>query len=250
MTNQPMRPPLVFYRTGPMPCPYLPGRVERNLFTELRGAGAQGLHDSLAQAGFRRSHHIVYRPACPGCSACVPVRISTRAFVASRSLRRVWRRNADVVARVCPSEATAEQYALFARYQGGRHAGGEMATMTVSDYRAMVEDTTVDTVLIEFCDGANTLLGACLVDRLGDGLSAVYSYFDPDTTDRSLGTYIVMWLVEHARALSLAHVYLGYWVSDCAKMVYKTRFAPLEALGADGWQPLVADPGEVPQGEP
>ncbi|MGE0253836.1 MAG: arginyltransferase [Alphaproteobacteria bacterium] len=246
MTSQPMRPPLVFYRTGPMPCPYLPGRIERNLFTELRGNAAQPLHDSLAQAGFRRSHHIVYRPACPGCSACVPVRIATRDFAPGRSLRRVWRRNADIVARVRAPEATAEQYALFTRYQGGRHAGGEMATMTVTDYRAMVEDTTVDTILVEFRDAGDVLLGGCLVDRLGDGLSAVYSYFDPEAADRSLGTYIVMWLIEHARALSLAHVYLGYWVRDCAKMVYKTRFAPLEALGPDGWQPLSADHGEMP----
>jgi arginyl-tRNA--protein-N-Asp/Glu arginylyltransferase len=235
MTTQAPRPPLVFYRTGPMPCPYLEGRVERNLFTELRGGQAQDLHDQLALAGFRRSHHIVYRPACPGCSGCVPIRIPVADFRRSRSQRRVWNRNADLVAHTGPAIATEEQYDLFYRYQRARHSGGEMAAMSATDFRAMVEDSVVETELVSIRDGAGVLLGACLTDRLASGLSAVYSYFEPDADDRGLGTFSILWLVEDARRRGLAHVYLGYWIEDCAKMTYKNRFGPVEHLGPRGW---------------
>ena len=241
MTTQLPKPPLVFYRTGPMPCPYLAGEVERNLFTELHGAGAPLTHDHLAKAGFRRSHHIVYRPACPGCSACVPVRVDAAAFRMSRSLRRIARRNEDLCVTVSSPVANDEHFDVFSAYQRDRHPGGEMATMTFADFRAMVEDTVVETELVEFRDPDGRLVGACLTDRLSDGLSAVYSYFDPADEARSLGTYMIVWLVRHARAARLRHVYLGYWIGNSAKMAYKTRFAPLEALGHDGWQRLSMD---------
>ncbi|MBO6782318.1 MAG: arginyltransferase [Alphaproteobacteria bacterium] len=237
MTTQAPKPPLVFYRTGPMPCPYLDGRIERNLFTELHGVQAPEMHDQLAKAGFRRSHHIVYRPACPGCNGCVPVRIPVAGFRMSRSQRRVWNRNADLAVTTGEALASEEQYALFSHYQNSRHAGGEMATMSFSDFRAMVEDSVVRTELVSMRDTDGRLVGACLTDRLSTGFSAVYSYFDPDQEGRSLGTFCVLWLLQHARARKLDHVYLGYWIDECAKMAYKSRFRPLEYLGANGWQP-------------
>lgn len=235
MTTQAPKPPLVFYRTGPMPCPYLDGRVERNLFTELRGAQAQDLHDQLSLAGFRRSHHIAYRPACPGCNGCVPIRIPAAEFRRSRSQRRVWNVNRDLCVETGPPIATEEQYALFCRYQRERHAGSEMAAMSMSDFRAMIEDSVVDTRLVSMRDPAGRLVGACLTDRLSSGLSAVYSYFDPDAEARSLGTFSILWLVERAREHGIDHVYLGYWIEDCDKMAYKNRFRPVEHLGANGW---------------
>jgi arginyl-tRNA--protein-N-Asp/Glu arginylyltransferase len=236
MTSQTPKPPMVFYRTGPMPCPYLGGKVERNLFTELNGAQAQGLHDQLAQAGFRRSHHIVYRPACPGCNGCVPVRIPVAAFRMSRSQRRVWNKNADLQVSLGATRATEEHYALFTRYQNARHSGGEMATMSFSDFRAMIEDSVVDTELMSIRAPSGRLIGACLTDRLSHGYSAVYSYFDPDEDSRSLGTYCVLWLLDHAQGCGLDHLYLGYWIAACAKMTYKSRFQPIEHLGTQGWQ--------------
>ena len=160
MTSQTPKPPLTFYRTGPMPCPYLAGRVERNLFTELNGTQAQRLHDQLAQAGFRRSHHIVYRPACPGCNGCVPVRIPVPEFEMTRSQRRVWNKNADLHVAISIARASEEHYELFTRYQNARHSGGEMATMSFSDFRSMIEDSVVQTELMTIRDSEGRLLGA------------------------------------------------------------------------------------------
>ncbi len=236
MTSQTPKPPLTFYRTGPMPCPYLAGRVERNLFTELNGTQAQRLHDQLAQAGFRRSHHIVYRPACPGCNGCVPVRIPVPEFEMTRSQRRVWNKNSDLHVAISIARASEEHYELFTRYQNARHSGGEMATMSFSDFRSMIEDSVVQTELMTIRDSEGRLLGACLTDVLTHGYSAVYSYFEPDEEQRSLGTFCVLWLLERARARGLDHLYLGYWIAECAKMTYKSRFKPVEHLGTNGWQ--------------
>ncbi len=240
MTSQFPHTPYLFFRTGPMPCPYVDGRVERNLFAQLKGPDAQDLHNDLALAGFRRSHHIVYRPACPGCNACVPVRIVVPRFSAGKSLRRIGRRNQDLMTTRLPPRATDEQFRLFARYQQARHDGGEMAAMTFADYRAMVEDTHVETVLYEYRDADTALIAAMIVDYLPDGLSAVYSFFDPRATERSLGTFMILDLVRLAQDAARRHVYLGYWIEQCAKMAYKARFRPIEALGAHGWQPLDA----------
>lgn len=224
-----------------MPCPYVDGRVERNLFAQLKGPDAQDLHNDLALAGFRRSHHIVYRPACPGCNACVPVRIVAPRFQGGKSLRRIARRNADLTPTRLPARATDEQFRLFARYQQARHDGGEMAAMTFADYRAMVEDTHVTTAVFEYRDPGGALTATMIVDHLPDGLSAVYSFFDPGATDRSLGTFMILDLVRLARVDNRRHVYLGYWIEQCAKMAYKARFQPIEALGNHGWQPLTPD---------
>ena len=245
MTNYPVIAPNYFYRTGPMSCPYLPGRVERNLFTEIKGPNAQELHDRLAGAGFRRSQGIVYRPACPGCRACVPVRVEVRGYRHSRSSRRVMRANADLLIREGRPNATVEQHALFARYQRHRHSGSEMAAMSMADYRAMVEESTIDTQMVEFRSRQGCLVACCLVDRLADGLSAVYSFYAPDEERRGLGNFVVLWLIERAQREDLSYVYLGYWIAACDKMSYKARFRPLQALGATGWAPLSL-PEDVP----
>ena len=237
MTNQTARLLQHFYRTGPLPCPYIPGQVERNLFTEMRGPGAPALHDQLAKAGFRRSHHIAYRPSCPSCNACVPVRVDVAGYRPRRSHRRIVARNGDLVAAQLPASATREQYALFRLYQRQRHSGGEMSAMSFADYHAMVEDSSVETHVIEFRSADTRLRACCLLDRLGDGLSAVYSFYDPGETTRSLGTLMVLDLIRRARESNLQYVYLGYWIAASDKMAYKTRFNPLQALGRSGWKP-------------
>lgn len=236
MTYKPVDRPQYFYTTALMPCPYLSGRMERKLVTELVGPHAPELHDTLSQAGFRRSHNIAYSPVCPGCNACLPVRVESAAFAPGRNLRRIAKTNADVRVREVPARATLEQYELFERYQKTRHADGDMSTMGFYDYRAMVEDTPIDTVLYEFRDAGARLLGACLTDRVEDGLSAVYSFFDPKETRRSLGSYMVMWLIEQARRDEQPYVYLGYWIRNSGKMSYKARFQPLEMLDGAGWR--------------
>ncbi len=238
MTTQTARLPRFFYRMPPRPCPYLQGRTEQNIFTELSGPSVSQLYDALTQAGFRRSHNVAYRPSCPGCQACVPVRVVAWQFEPSRSQLRVARANADVSECEVPGLATPEQYALFARYLSARHADGEMAGMTYADYVAMVEDSPLNTLIAEYRDGAGKLIGACLVDRLHDGLSAVYSFFEPSQSERSLGTYMIMRLVERTRAAGLPYLYLGYWISGSRKMAYKANFSPLEGLTSRGWTVL------------
>lgn len=233
--------PQYFYTTAPLPCPYLAGRTERKLVTELAGPEAEPMHDRLSRAGFRRSHNIAYAPVCPGCQACVPVRVGTLAFTHNRAQRKCLSRNAGVEAFEVPARATTEQFALFQRYQGVRHGDGDMAGMGFYDYRAMVEDTPIETMLIEFRDADDTLVAACLADRLSDGLSAVYSFFDPNQSRRSLGTMIVLWLIARARQLGLPYVYLGYWVEASRKMAYKARFQDSEILVGGVWRPLVLE---------
>ena len=230
-----------FYRTAALPCPYLPDRLERKLLTELAGREAKALYDDLCRAGFRRSHHLAYRPCCSGCGGCVPVRIAASEFRPGRSSRRIARLNGDLSGREVERRSTPEQYRLFARYERSRHAGSEMAAMTFGDYRAMVEDSPIDTRIIEFRDAARCLVGVCIIDALDDGYSAVYSFFEPALERRSLGTYMVLWLVEQARGAGLPYVYLGYWIAGSEKMSYKTRFRPLEALGEQGWQRFPPD---------
>lgn len=230
-------PPQHFYRTAALPCPYLPGYIERKLITELTGREALTFYNALSRAGFRRSHHLAYRPACVGCAACVPVRIPVAEFVATRSLRRIQKANGDLAPRLAEPHASLEHYRLFVRYQRSRHADSDMASMTFGDFRAMIEDSPVASRIIELRRG-NQLLGACLLDLLDDGLSAVYSFFDPQEPRRSLGTALVLALIDEARQRHLPYVYLGYWIAESRKMAYKARFRPLESLGPEGWRPL------------
>jgi arginine-tRNA-protein transferase len=244
MLHRPPRRPQFFYTTAPLPCPYLPGRTERKIVTELSGTEAEALHERLSRAGFRRSHNIAYAPVCPGCQACVPIRVVSEDFTPDRTQRRILRANADLTVSEMPARATAEQFTLFQRYQKNRHADGDMAAMGYYDYRAMIEDTPISTGILEFRDARDRLLGACLTDWLADGLSAVYSFFDTDEDKRSLGTFAVLWLIGRARSLGLPYVYLGYWVPESRKMAYKARFKPSEILISGAWHRL-GDGAEV-----
>ncbi len=236
MEHLPLKRPQFFFTSQPQPCPYLADRIERKIVTELTGPDAADLHEALARAGFRRSHAIAYMPACPGCSACIAVRIPVAEFRPSRTMRRIIKANADLTARMVPALSTHEHYALFARYQKQRHTGGDMALMEYHEYRSMVEDSPIDTYLAEFRDGGGHLAGVTLIDQTSDGLSAVYSFFDPDQVARSLGTHAVLWLIGEARRRHLPYIYLGYWVAESPKMSYKIRYQPLEAFGPDGWR--------------
>jgi arginyl-tRNA--protein-N-Asp/Glu arginylyltransferase len=229
-----------FYLTSPAACPYLPGREERKVFTHLIGRRAPTLNDTLTLSGFRRSQTIAYRPACENCRACVSVRIKARDFELSRGLRRIARRNQDIRGYMREPHATVEQFRLFRSYVGARHFDGGMADMSMLDYQMMVEDSHVETRLIEYRlqqgETAGQLVASCLTDRLADGLSMVYSFYDPTLPARSLGALMILEHIERARALSLEHLYLGYWVEGSRKMDYKARFLPQERLGMDGWK--------------
>jgi arginine-tRNA-protein transferase len=227
-----------FYRTASLPCPYLDGQTERKLITEISNHDSYGFYNELSRAGFRRSHHLAYRPACAGCAACLPVRVDVMNFETTRSLRRTLKANRDLAARFVPARATTEQYRVFSRYQRSRHAESDMASMTYGDYRAMVEDSPVMTLLLEHRKPDGGLVAACLADLLDDGLSAVYSFFDPGEATRSPGTAIILELIEESRRRALPYVYLGYWIGASRKMAYKTRFRPLEALTSQGWAPI------------
>lgn len=202
------------------------------------------VNDQLTQAGFRRSQNIAYRPACEGCGACVSARIPVEEYPFSRSERRVLARNDDLVRCLVEAEATMEQFDLLRRYLGARHAGGGMADMTWPDYVAMVEDTAVRTHVVEYRTdgdrGPGELVACVLVDALGDGLSLVYSFYDPALVRRSLGSFIILDHVVQAQLNGIPYVYLGYWVSGSVKMDYKSRFNPLEVLRGHGWVLLSA----------
>jgi leucyl-tRNA---protein transferase len=228
-----------FYLTAPAPCPYLPGREERKVFTHLIGRRAPALNETLTQSGFRRSQTIAYRPACENCRACVSVRVKVADFIPSRNLRKLARRNEDLRGKSREARASAEQYSLFRSYVGARHYDGGMADMSLLDYQMMIEDSHVETQLVEYrqpCPGGvGTLVACCLTDRLTDGLSMVYSFYDPDLAARSLGAFMILDHIARAQALGLEHLYLGYWVEGSRKMDYKSRFLPQERLGMDGW---------------
>jgi len=245
LTKEPRDAPQ-FYLTAPSVCPYLPGREERKVFTHLIGRRAPGLNDALTQSGFRRSQTIAYRPACESCRACVSVRVLVDEFVETRSLRRIREVNADLVGRALANQASSDQYSLFRGYVDARHGDGGMADMSVLDYSMMVEDSHVNTRVIEYRHrgpdttingrGRGALVAACLTDILADGLSMVYSFYDPDEAERSLGTFMILDHLDRAHRLRLPHVYLGYWVEGSKKMAYKARFRPQERLGMNGWE--------------
>ena len=235
MNQQLTRPDRFFFGTRSLPCPYIAGQTERKVVTDLTGNNAEELYERLSRAGFRRSHSLAYRPACPTCNACIPARIAARNFEMTRSFRRVMTTNSDVTVDDMDAIATVEQYRLFSAYQQARHEGGDMSGMAFNDYRSMVEDTPVKSRTVEFRDDEGNLLAVMLMDRMEDSLSAVYSFFDGSMARRSLGTFMILWMVEYARTLGLPYVYLGYWINGSDTMAYKARFQPLEILGNDGW---------------
>ena len=234
-----------FYLTAPSPCPYLAGKEERKVFTHLVGERAGELNNILTQGGFRRSQSIAYRPACEGCRCCVSVRVVAKEFTTSRSMRRVLSRNSDLVGDMKIAVPTSEQYSIFRAYLDSRHRDGGMADMTVLDYAMMVEDSHIETRIIEYRrressalaprQRAGDLIAVALTDVLADGLSMVYSFFEPDEGTRSLGTFMVLDHITRAQGMGLAYVYLGYWVRGSRKMDYKSRFLPQERLTPDGW---------------
>lgn len=235
-----------FFVTSPAPCPYIAGKTERKVFTELAGANAGELNDALGRIGFRRSQGVAYRPSCTDCGACVSVRVRTRDFVASSSQKRNLRRNGDLVVSACKPWATQEQYALLRAYLQSRHPDGGMADMDEQDFADMVEQTPVDSYLVEYREPSSggrpgRLVGCCLTDRQADGLSMIYSFFDADHPLREgLGTYIILDHILRAGAASLPYVYLGYWIEGSRRMAYKAGFRPLERLGPDGWHDYAA----------
>jgi leucyl-tRNA---protein transferase len=230
-----------FYLTAPSPCPYLRGKEERKVFTHLVGERAPELNNILTHGGFRRSQSIAYRPACEDCRSCVSVRVLAREFRPTRSMRRISRRNVDVVSDMRTAVPTSEQYSIFRAYLDSRHRDGGMADMTVLDYAMMVEDSHVDTRIVEYRRRVagrpvgGDLIAVALTDVLGDGLSMVYSFFEPDESARSLGTFMVLDHIARAQQMGLAYVYLGYWVRGSWKMDYKGRFLPQERLAPEGW---------------
>jgi leucyl-tRNA---protein transferase len=229
-----------FFITAPTPCPYLPGKLERKVFTHLVGQDSRNLNTQLSQGGFRRSQNIAYRPACDHCQACSSTRVPVNSFDWTKSFKRVLKRNNDVVATVVPARATSEHYSLFRGYIDTRHSEGGMADMSVLDFAAMVDDTTADSRLVEFRFAAGhpqqgELVGAVLLDILGDGLSLIYSFFEPSYSYRSLGTLVVLDSLLRAQRMGLPYVYLGYFVKGSQKMEYKAKFLPQERLAPDGW---------------
>lgn len=228
---------LQFYLSGPLPCPYLPGRVERKLFTRLSGDKKTDaeVNSTLTRAGFRRSHDIVYRPACHECTACVPVRIPVKAFQPSRSLRRIAKNNQDLKLEVSGTDVTPEQFQLFMMYQTVRHPDSDMARMSWTDFNNMLHEGEADTHIYHLRSPTGLLLGGIITDHVSDGLSAVYSFFSPNVPNRSLGAQLILTLIAEAEKRRLPYVYLGYWIAASRKMAYKARFQPVQALGPQGW---------------
>ena len=231
-----------FFVTAPSPCPYLPGKSERKVFTELRGENADELNEALGRIGFRRSQTVAYRPSCLDCQACVSVRVVAPEFRPSSSQKRLIKANRDLVATDCRPWATEEQFELLQKYLSVRHPGGGMTHMEENDFADMVEHTPVTSTVIEYREPTEDgrpgrLVGACLTDVQADGLSMIYSFYDPDHAERSgLGTYIVLGHMRLAAERGLPYVYLGYWVAGSDRMQYKVRFRPLERLTRSGWE--------------
>lgn len=223
-----------FYSTMVAPCPYVAGREESKLAVDISGAGAQDWNNVLSRAGFRRSHGVCYIPACPDCDECVSVRIPVADFQPSKKMRKVLRLNKSAEIFFVPNVATVEQFDLFSAYLLSRHAESDMTEMYYEEYRAMIEDACIDSAIMEVRESAK-LQAAMLVDVLDDGLSAVYSFFNPEQSRRSLGTFMILKLIEEARKIGLPYVYLGYWIKSVSNMAYKAKFQPLEYFVGGVW---------------
>ena len=234
-----------FFVTSPTPCPYLPGRSERKVFTELTGDGehASELNDALGRIGFRRSQNVAYRPSCQNCSACVSVRVVTQEFIANASQRKCLKRHADLIVDARAPWATEEQFELLTRYLSARHPTGGMADMSEMDFAGMVEHSPVETCVVEYREPeTGRLVGACLTDRQADGLSMIYSFFETeDPARKGLGTFIILDHILRSARAGLPFVYLGYWIEGSDRMAYKTRFRPIERLSAAGWRRMGED---------
>lgn len=220
-------------------CNYLPERTANTLFMDPRFPITPELFGDFNRRGFRRSGDLIYRPHCQSCQACVPVRIRVEAFVAQRGQRRTLERNADLTVIAKAPAFDVEHFMLFLRYQNARHPGGTMANPDPPTYLRFLVGRQVDSTFFEFRAG-RSLVAVAVVDHLPDGLSAVYTFYDPALTQRGLGTYAILWQIQEALATNLSYLYLGYWVKESPKMAYKSRFRPLEGYQNGCWAPLPA----------
>ncbi|MEY4083014.1 MAG: hypothetical protein RL483_383 [Pseudomonadota bacterium] len=234
---------LQFYVTAPYPCSYLPGRRARSQVATPNYMITGPVYGELVQLGFRRSGHFSYRPYCDHCRACRPIRLQVTAFKPSRTQRRVYQRlSAQLHARVEPLTFNQAHYDLYLRYQASRHAGGGMDQDSKDQYAQFLLQSRVDTQLVAFYDDKDVLVMVSMIDVIPQGLSAVYTFYDPERPRDSLGTYGVLWQVEQCRRMGLDYVYLGYWIEDSPKMAYKANFQPAEVMIEGSWRALRALP--------
>ena len=235
MNETPFLLQLKFYKTPQTTCPYLPNKKEQLIFTHLNDLDSDITHDFMAKSGFRRSHGIIYKPDCENCNECKPVRISAKEFQFSKKYLRILNKNSEINSNEVKLVGTNEQYSLFKKYQNNRHKNGNMSLMELNEYKSMVEESPVNTILLEYRNNDGELLAASLTDQLFDGYSMVYTFYDPKEKNKSLGNFMILDHINRARKKALSYIYLGYYIKDCSKMSYKKNFKPLEILHNKTW---------------